>query len=578
MPKKTINENQIGLLFAPKPTISPSQIQNHLPQVEENISPKIEKPKIISQPTQSGSTKIVFYGGAETLTKSELGGVQILFDDPLAKFLFDFGQRPDHWGEYFRFPRTPRKSDFLNISDVLELYAKIPGIFRHDYEKHRKNNNIPKLPPIDALVESHSHYDHVGGVTMLRHDLPIYTHYLTKLMGYCWQYSTGRSINQFVDLIDQFSRVPNNQGNPKFVDGEEAVFPRQFNLVESGVPFKIKNMDATAYLVDHSVPGACGFIFNTSIGPIGISGDIRIRGKRPEDTRNFIENLVKAKVKYLFFEGSLLHFNHWGTEDDVTEELTKRTKTRGLSLVAFPPRDLDRLISVYETAKSCNRMLVLTSAQYQILKAHDGVNGYPKINYKNIGFLLPPKNKGLIDREDFSEELIAADYFYSEREVLELEKWGKTKEHKSKPQRVSLEDIANNQNQFILFTPMHYLQLLPEINRIKKLEDAIYTRMHPGPWTKEMEIDEDQLINFLKSFNIDYGPGKDILTPSEAKRICQIHITGHMNKTELQKEVLDHFDEKTTLVPYHTMDPRVMATMFAPRPVLIPERLKEYEL
>ena len=51
-----------------------------------------------------------------------------------------------------------------------------------------------------------------------------------------------------------------------------------------------------------------------------------------------------------------------------------------------------------------------------------------------------------------------------------------------------------------------------------------------------------------------------------------------MNKHELQREVFDHFDANTTLVPYHTMDPRIMAAMFAPRPVLIPERLKEYEL
>lgn len=511
---------------------------------------------------RSGENMVISFGGVGDYEHSELGGVQLLFILNGTMIGVDYGQRPDHFNRFWSFPRSPRKYDILNISDLMDLYASIPGVFRMDYEWHRGRfcdhptlgRYIPENP-LDGMIFTHSHYDHVAGVTLLRPDMPIYTHALTTLMLYFWQYSSGRSINQFVDLIDQFSTIPNLQGKTKFINGEEAVIPRDYRAIENGVPFYIKDIKITPYLVDHSVPGAMGFIMETEFGNIGISGDIRLRGRRMEDTENFIQACIKHKVKYLFWEGSLLHFEHNGKEEDVSEEVAKRLKGKDFAVIAFPPRELERMTSLYEACKATGRTLVLTAAQANLLRAFGGINGYPEFNSKHVAYMLPPKNKGLIDRGDeFSQELIERDYFYAERPILKISRWDGPKK---KPQRVSLEDIANNQDQFLVYFPMQYFDLLPRIFAKTNTMNNIYIRSHPGPWTKDMEIQEAQQINYLQHYGMYIGPQPDVFATSIMRNILQIHITGHMNREET-RDVLSRIREATncTLIPYHTMNPQ----------------------
>ena len=166
---------------------------------------------------EQGDWVLPFGGVGQDVSHGELGGVQLLFKIKNAKFFLDFGQRPDHFGLYWSFPRAPRKYDVLDISSQLDLFAEIPGIFRFDYEWHRGRftdhhvlgKYIPENP-IDGVILTHSHFDHVGWVSLLRPDMPIYTNRFSTLMLYYWQYvSGGGTLNQFVDYHDQFSAIPN---------------------------------------------------------------------------------------------------------------------------------------------------------------------------------------------------------------------------------------------------------------------------------------------------------------------------------------------------------------------------------
>jgi len=499
------------------------------------------------------SLRLFFYGGAGDYLNGELGGVQLLIEDMdlETKIMVDCGQRPDHYNQYYGFPYRPKTFQALDTSDILQLYPDLVNLFRHDYEAHRGKNLGP--PPLDGIIITHAHYDHAGGLSLVRHDQPVWMHQLAKQILWVWQHTSGRTLNQFVDLYEHLSQIPNKKGEPDFASGEISKFPRDIRLFTENQPFQTGNMEIIPHLIDHSLPGSCGFIFKTSVGNIGLSGDIKLRGRRRNDTESFVQSLLEHQVKYLLWEGSLLHFDHEGTEDDVTEKIYQLIKDRSFAAIAYPPRDFDRLFSVYQAAKKDQRMLVISPAQALGLKQLDGVNGYPKLNWKYVGVYLHRKNKGLLDKENHSQEKVEKDYFQWERQFLTYQRWD---DHQSKPQRVSIEDIKEHQDKFLVYMPQNYMiDMLTEISdkTTDQIKNGIYIRSHPGPWTKDMEVQEDQQINILKQFGMYDGPQPDYLTPSILRRLHQVHITGHLNRKET-RNILRQFN--CTIIPYHCMFPQ----------------------
>jgi len=148
---------------------------------------------------------------------------------------------------------------------------------------------------------------------------------------YIWQY-VGGGINEFVDIYEKIYDRPKCIRRRENLEGDGIFSSKKYKKIQAEEPFKIGNLDVTAYRVDHSVPGACGFIIDTSVGKIGISGDIRYRGRRPETTEKFFDKCVEEKVRYMFMEGSLLHFPHSGTEADIMQAVADETKHAALVL------------------------------------------------------------------------------------------------------------------------------------------------------------------------------------------------------------------------------------------------------
>ncbi len=513
-----------------------------------------------------GGVEVTFYGGAGTIDLGELGGIQLLINDLIkkSKFMFDYGQPPDRTNTFYSFPYRMKQFEMAELAERLGLYYSMPNLFRHDLENARKRKT--RELPLDGILLSHAHYDHAGGFSLIRHDMPIFMHPYSQLLLYIWQYTSGRTINQFVDVIQQMARAPKKYGKEKYISGEEAVLPRDIRLFESQQLFQIGGMDIMPYLVDHSLLGANAFDARTSEGRVAISGDFRSRGRRPEDTRKFLTAVKDAD--FFFVEGSLFHFDHYGTEEDVTDVVTELCQGKDLVAITYPPRDLDRILSLYNACVRTGRMLVIPPNQAKLLQAFNGTNGYPRLSNKYIGVLMKPKGKGRAEDEDEEfEDLIDGDYYKWERPYLKYKRWDAEEGHADRPTRVYLEDIAQNQDKFMLYVGQ--ADMISYFNAINPGPNSLYIRSHPGPWTKEMEIQEDHIITILQLFGMYRGPQKDCLaelylegrkrtlfskgTPIVHK-MHQVHMTGHHNRDET-RELISELNDDMIIVPYHSMHP-----------------------
>ncbi len=465
---------------------------------------------------------VTFNGGAGDFVKGERGGVQCLMEDYASdvSWMNDFGLRYEFTDEYIGFPDTLRPEASLDIIEQLGFFFNIPGIFREDYEELRHNTSQRKS--LEFLF-THGHVDHIGGLQYLSADHILRTNELTQTMLWIMQQTRGRMACQYVDIFDQATHVPSLTGGTKILRGDPAMIRRNFQTFKEEEPFLIGGkIPATAYSVDHSFPGSVGFIFETSAGMIGFSGDLRMRGKFPERTHRFIDALVEHDVSYFFFEGSLLEMEHGGTEVDLTRVISALIKDKAFAVYAAPPNDLDRLTSLYNAACATGRTLVLNPAQAFSLCVLNGTDGYPTVDKIAVYF----GNK--------------ANRFVWEKGLMQ-----------HKVREVTTDEMSKHQDAFLVYcsAPNSLLHLL---NAVKPARGSVYFRSHPAPWTGSMFEHERRIRNILTQFGMYDGPHKNLLPPYNELVFYQAHITGHNNATESEEILRRH---NWTVIPYHCRSP-----------------------
>ncbi len=135
---------------------------------------------------------------------------------------------------------------------------------------------------------------------------------------------------------------------------------RKINTFRTGNKLKIGSLEVEPIHVDHSVPGAYGFIIYTSAGSIGYTGDIRLHGTVPQMTREFIERAKNEKLVALIIEGTRIDDD---TKEESEELVSKESRkivstTNRLVLADFNFKDVDRLRTFIKVAKDNNRHFV----------------------------------------------------------------------------------------------------------------------------------------------------------------------------------------------------------------------------
>ena len=205
---------------------------------------------------------LTFYGGA-----NEIGGNKILLEDKDARIYLDFGQSFDFGEDYFYEYLQPRNANGLEVYFEFGLMPKVPRLYSR---KMLERTDLPyEKPDVDAVFISHSHSDHVNHLEFIDESIPVY-------MGH----GTHRILEIYHKLYPQFCNIGEHE---------------HLNFFKSGDQIRIKHLLIEPVHVEHSIPGAYGFIIHTSKGPLIYTGDFRLHGPQSAMSREFIEKAAGSR-------------------------------------------------------------------------------------------------------------------------------------------------------------------------------------------------------------------------------------------------------------------------------------------
>ncbi|MEM4272605.1 MAG: MBL fold metallo-hydrolase, partial [Candidatus Bilamarchaeaceae archaeon] len=297
---------------------------------------------------------ITLFGGA-----GEIGGNKVLIEDRKTKIFLDFGQAFGLLDDYFVDWLKPRGRFGLRDYFALGLMPKMPGLYNKEALKHTELRHSE--PEYDAVFISHAHQDHIAHLPFLEQEIPVYMGETCKKILDSTQETTGACFY--------------SEHSWKKKDGTE-VAPNKIRTFRSGERITVGDLEVTPIHVDHSVPGAYGFLVETSGGAIAYTGDLRKHGSKPEMTMDFINSAGEAEPAALIIEGTRVaeqESRKSHTEQFVFSESRKVVeKAKGLVLAMRYPKDLDRFRTFYTIAKECGKELVISLKTAHLLLSLKG--------------------------------------------------------------------------------------------------------------------------------------------------------------------------------------------------------------
>ena len=482
-----------------------------------------------------------FYGGV-----NEVGGNKIKVNLDSTSLLLDFGMSFNQAGKYFAEFMSPRKGNGLEDYLEMGLIPDIKGIYREDYLRH-KGLPFEDKPAVDGLLLSHAHADHADYIGFLRNDIPIYMSLNSRIILEVID-AIGYGSKEILTYKPEFRYYINNKGGyseRKLKKGE--ILPeRDIRVLEPYKKETINNLDVQLAPVDHSLPGAAAYLIEGSEERIVYTGDLRFHGRNKKDSERFVKEASKFSPNIMICEGTRIgsgehhEEGYFEFEEDIEKGAYELINGfSGLIIANFPLRDLDRLITFYNIAKSTDRILLITLNQAYMLNLIKERNAektiYPTLDDEHIGVYIPRKGKGAYPYDTFvslvdddaddewipsNKEIALKDYAKWERDYLDL------------PNAVNSSDIRENECQYILRLDNFTFKELIDI----KPENAIYIHSVTEPFNDEMELSYEITENWLNHFNIPINKS--------------FHVSGHARGAQL----LDMIREinPDVLYPVHT--------------------------
>jgi len=425
-------------------------------------------------------TELTFYGGV-----GEIGGNKILLNYGENKVFLDFGKNFGKEKAYYDEPylAAREESHLLNLG----LLPQIEGIYKGEEE-----------PDIDGVLVTHPHLDHWGYTCFLDDDIPLYCGEGTKRMivNYEQSSSSGPSSDYYLAHLT------------KTIDEEY----KDFRTFRTGDRLDIGDINIEPVHVDHSIPAAYGYIIRTSSSTIAYTGDFRLHGPMSEMSEEFIEGAANAEPDLLITEGTNITGGHISSEAEVENKMDKLIgETRGLAVVSFSPRNIDRLKSVYKVAKNNDRKLAISMKQAFLIQ---GLRDDPHMDIFDI------KDEDIIV---FGEEKSRMKK-WKKRVLREVELW-------------KGEDISPIQDEVVLTASYYDMNDLMDVDPVS---GSVFISSQSESVDEEGEIQHQKLLNWCEHFGLPQ---------------YQIHTSGHVLPHQL-KEAIEEINPDEVM-PVHTDRPKL---------------------
>lgn len=445
---------------------------------------------------------ITCFGGV-----GEIGGNKFLLEDGGTKVVLDFGTGFADGSEYFDSGILPRPVN--GAGDLFEfgLLPEIPGLYS---EKALQNTELRYLEPeIDAIVLSHYHTDHTGRIVFTDPLIPVYCGETTSL------------------IHDAYSDA---RGSP--LDGHPI---RKFR---TGDRFRVGPIEFEPVHVDHSIPGAYGFIVHMSEGTFAYTGDFRFHGPAGSMTHDFVEAAKKGEPDVLLTEGTRVGQGDGKanmTEGAVLKEARGVVGgTKALVFSSFRGNDIDRVNTFFEACQTAGRRLVVSTKMALLLEKlrSDGKLKVPRVGKDVDVYLKRKKTGGLDDR----------DYYKWERQFID--------------RGVGAADVRRRQKDYFL-----HLEAwdFPELIDIKPDRGGTYIHSATEAYNEEGEREEAVIQNWVRHVGFRYA---------------QLHASGHAPMEEVFS-LVERVEAKK-VIPVHTEHPELFEARRAKKEqgVVIPKRGK----
>jgi ribonuclease J len=413
------------------------------------------------------ATTLTFHGGV-----NEIGGNKVLLRDRDVEVFFDFGMSFGMKNKYYAPPFLSPKSE--RSLQALGILPKLGGVYRFD----------DKPSGIDAVFVSHSHLDHSAYLSFVKRETPVYC---------------GETTRNILQTLGEMRRS----------DLEFDFEGLAFSPFRTGDKVKIGTVEIEPVHVDHSVPGAYGFIVHTTNGAVVYTGDFRLHGSKPSMTTDFVEKAKEAEPVAVITEATNMTSATVSSEKEVETKLDNIVRnSSGVVLAEFAFADIDRLNSFFRVAKKNGRCLVVSLKQAYLLDALRADKGLSVPDLSHESLLIFRKSKATV------------------------QKWEKRVMERYADKIVDVFEVSKRQRKVVLTLSFYDLE---ELIDIQPEAGSCYILSASEPFNEEMGMDYVKLGHWLERYGLPQ---------------YHVHVSGHIMPLQLKatlKEV-----GASRIFPVHT--------------------------